>query len=93
MYESLKSDSKLGELDDQAVALISSKSKWTFADALIRAPPVALTLAPRVLQSMSRRPITLRLAQFAAVGLDRQTDRPCNERNFRRLSATPGRSL
>jgi hypothetical protein len=33
MYESFKSDSKLGELDDQGIALISSKSKWTFADA------------------------------------------------------------
>jgi hypothetical protein len=49
MYESLKSDSKLGELDDQAVALIGSKSKWTFADALIRALSVALTFAPQVL--------------------------------------------
>jgi len=39
MYESFKSDSKLGELDDQGIALISSKSKWTFADALIRACP------------------------------------------------------
>jgi hypothetical protein len=31
MYDSVKSDSKLGELNDEAVALISSKSKWTFA--------------------------------------------------------------